>query len=167
MRIEHAIRGTIRAPRADVWALVGAFEDQSWNPGVRSCDLVDEEGAARVGSIRRMQTTEGSTIFERLEGVDPGRSLAYSFAGSPPVPVLTSRNTITLSDPHGPAGASTDITWSGAYDVLGDDDRRAVEHVNLRVVWPASIGALAAALGAEHSLDAPAQTPTPKGGNDS
>lgn len=167
MRIEHAIRGTIRAPRADVWALVGAFEDQSWSPGVRSCDLVDEEGAARVGSIRLIQTTEGSTIFERLEDIDPGRSLAYSFVGNPPIPVLTSRNTITLTDSPDSAGGSTDITWSGAYDVLGDDDRRAVEHVNLRVVWPALVGALASNLGVEHSLDTSVQLPTPKGGNNS
>ncbi len=106
-------------------------------------------------------------IFERLEDVRPGRALSYSFAGTPPIPVLTSHTTITLTDAPGSAGRSTNISWSGAYDVLGDDDRRTAEHVDLHLVWPASVAALATALNAEHSLDTPVQPSPLEGGNNS
>ena len=81
----------------------------------------------------------------------PGRALTYSFAGTPPIPVLTSRTTIAQTDSHSTAGPSTQISWSGAFDVLGDGDRRTVEHINCDIVWPATLGALAAAVGAGHS----------------
>ncbi len=154
MHIEHAVRGTIHASPARVWALVGTFADQSWNPGIKDCHLVDDR-VAGIGAIRRMQGTDGSIIFERLDELRPGRALTYSFAGCPPGPVLTSRTTVTVTGSPRAAGEATEITWSGVFDVVGDDERRTVEHLNRDIVWPALIGGLAASLGVGHALNTP------------
>ena len=150
LRIAHTVQATIDAPVDTVWALLGSFGDLSWNPGVRRAHLLDHE-SAHVGSVREMHLADGSVVRERLDALGPGHRFTYSFDGTPPIPVSRSSTTVTAATAGDPA-RGTAITWHGEYDVADHDTARQVEHVNLDLVWPASIGALAAALGVDHTL---------------
>ncbi len=151
MHIEHEIRATVQAPIEAVWELLGSFGDMSWSPEVTASHLLGGDSTQHVGSVREIQTPEGGTIRERLVEVGPGRSFAYSFDGTPPIPVTSSRTTVTATSAT--AGSATIVTWHGEFEVADDDTRRTVEHINLEVVWPALIAALASALGVEHTID--------------
>lgn len=148
MRTEHAVTGLLHAPRDQVGTALSNFADQSWNPGITECHLVDDD-VIGLGAIRAMTTPDGLIIYERLDALHPNRRLSYAFAWAPPVPVLTSHVTVTLTDT---ADGATRIVWAGAFDVLSDDDARAAEHAETELAWPALITGLASKLGVQVDL---------------
>lgn len=154
MFIEHAVTATIAAPRNRIWALLADFADQPWNPGLASCRLVDD-AVTGVGAIRIMTTPDGMVIYERLVDLEPETTLIYAFVAAPPIPVLTSRITVTLTD-AGDDGRATSVRWAGQFEVVSDDDARVAEHVDTEIAWPALITGLAGQLGVEATLPAPA-----------
>jgi A-factor type gamma-butyrolactone 1'-reductase (1S-forming) len=145
MRVENTYRAVIDAAATDVWALLSDFGDLSWDPGVRSCSLVpDVRGGP--GVVREIRPAQGGVIRERLEQVDEGRSLSYSFVGTPPIPVSSSYTTVTVTALDEAPAAHTVVLWQGSYDVADDHDRDAVTQLNEQVVWPSLAQALSFAL---------------------
>lgn len=148
MIIEHGVTGTIAAPRDQIWTVLSNFADLSWNPGITECHLIDDT-VTGVGAIRIMTTPDGMIIYERLVELEPQTSLSYAFAGAPPIPVLTSRITVALTDA---GGGATNVHWAGRFDVVSEDAADTTEHVNTELAWPALITGLAAELGVEVDL---------------
>lgn len=125
------------------WALLAAFEDMWWHPQVNSSRLVGGE-SGQVGAVRELGLADGSTVRERLEELDHARmTLVYSFQGDPPIPVSTSRTTLSLQ----PADGQTAITWQGRYGVADSDTADLVTRISREAVWPLTAHALSAALG--------------------
>lgn len=153
MFIEHGIRATIHAPIDQVWAVLGSFGDMSWLPGITSGTLIGDE-TVHLGSVREMRTLDGSTIRERLDGWGPGRSFTYSFLLSP-IPVNSSRTTVTATPAEANPDSATTVTWHGQFDVGDDETGRTVEHLNRDIVWPVLVAALASTLGADHTINQP------------
>jgi hypothetical protein len=69
-------------------------------------------------------------------------TLVYSFQGQPPIPVSTSRTTVSLQ----PADGQTAITWQGRYDVVDSNTADLVTRISRKTVWPLTAHALRAAL---------------------
>ncbi|NEW72693.1 MULTISPECIES: SRPBCC family protein [Streptomyces] len=126
-----------------VWQLLAAFEDMHWHPQVNGSQLASGI-SGRVGAVRELSLTDGSTVTERLDELDHTRmTLTYSFQGDPPIPVSTSRTTISLQ----PADGQTAITWQGDYGVADSDAADLVTRVSREMVWPATAQALKTVLG--------------------
>lgn len=151
VRAEHQIRASIHASLQDVWDVLGAF-DMSWNPGVERSVLIDAD-PLRAGSVRELRTGDGQVIRERLESYGPGPTFSYSFLGEPPLPVTSSLVTVTATQHNAGTSPRTTVIWHGVFDVADGATREMVEHVNCDIVWPATVAALAATLGVEHTLD--------------
>ncbi|MFI9534347.1 SRPBCC family protein [Nocardia fusca] len=111
--------------------------------------------SGRPGAIRRLRLTDGSTVIERLDRTDHSlMTLTYEFLGDPPIPVTTSRTSVSLQ----PADGQTAITWQGSYGVAGSDDAEMVTRMSRETVWPATALALETALGHRPGSNL---TPTP------
>ncbi len=125
-----------------VWQLLAAFEDMHWHPQVNSSRLAGGT-SGRTGAVRELSLTDGSTVTEHLDELDHARmTLTYSFRGDPPIPVSTSRTTVSLQ----PADGQTAITWQGGYGVADSDAALLVTRVSREMVWPTTAQALKTAL---------------------
>ncbi|MEM8621708.1 MAG: SRPBCC family protein [Actinomycetota bacterium] len=82
--VEIVEQQTIARPSDEVWAALAAFDDISnWAPNVDHSCLTTEQ-ADGVGAIRRVQVGRNAMLEEIVEW-QPGRELAYSITGLPPV----------------------------------------------------------------------------------
>jgi uncharacterized protein YndB with AHSA1/START domain len=138
--ISHGIHATIQAPVEEVWTVLGAFGDYTWNTLATDVHLVGT-APVDVGSVRQMHAPDGAAIRERLLEIGPNRRFVYTFDGPAPIPVTSSRTTVRAAPSTGSPDTSTTVSWAGEYDVADDDTGRAVEDVNCQVVWPSTIGA--------------------------
>lgn len=86
MRITHGLESSIAASASDVWEIVGDFGSQDWVPGSPGSFLLDGP-VSGPGVTRRIETSDGHVIVERLQRVDLGQQLTYSFVGTPAIPV--------------------------------------------------------------------------------
>src|SRR5262249_54371241 len=70
----------LAAPPADVWSVVGKFNLQ-WHPAVARARLIGEG----LGQLRRLETSDGKEIVERLADVDNAkRSYRYTLVSGVP-----------------------------------------------------------------------------------
>ena len=82
--VEIVERRTIARQRDDVWAALAAFDDIStWAPNVDHSCLTTEQ-ADDIGATRRVQVGRNA-MLEEIVDWQPGRELAYSITGLPPV----------------------------------------------------------------------------------
>jgi uncharacterized protein YndB with AHSA1/START domain len=109
MPIETTRTTTIDAPREVVWATLADFGALAlWGNGIDHSTMLTpprpDDPGLRAGDRRRVQVGRGALV-ETVTEVEPGRLLAYSIDGLPPV-VPPTANTWRLDD----AGGGTNIT---------------------------------------------------------
>ncbi|SPH24906.1 hypothetical protein DEA8626_03940 [Defluviimonas aquaemixtae] len=104
----------IAAAPADVWAVIGDFQDMSWHPAVVA---TEGEGGSEPGATRVLTVGQvgGPTISETLEDYDAGAmTYAYTITETPPevLPVsdYSSRITVMAAD-----GGGSTVEWSGTF----------------------------------------------------
>ncbi|MDG3002549.1 SRPBCC family protein [Paludisphaera mucosa] len=107
-------------PPEEVWRLIGGFGTlHDWHPVISGSEV--SEG----GRVRRLTTSGGDVIVERLEAFDEaGRSYSYSFIESP-FPVSKYRATLRVREADDGRGSRVD--WSGEFLPDGVTDEEAVE----------------------------------------
>ncbi|GAB2837399.1 SRPBCC family protein [Streptomyces daliensis] len=101
-------RATIARPPAAVWAVVSSFDEiHLWHPLIADC--VPEPGVppGTPGHLRRLTTTDGGEILERLLQLDDG-VCGYEFAQSP-FPVSDYRATLRITP--GPTEGTSEVRW--------------------------------------------------------
>ncbi|MFJ5299292.1 SRPBCC family protein [Pseudomonas sp. NPDC088368] len=110
----------IPASADNVWQLVGGFDSlPDWLPFIPKSEL--SEG----GRVRTLQTPDGDTIIERLEGFDnDGRWYSYSITKAP-FPVTGYRATLRV-EVLGSSGTAR-VTWSADFTPNGVSEEEAVE----------------------------------------
>lgn len=102
-----------------VWQLVGGFLSlPDWLPFIASSE------PANGGRLRKLTTTDGAVIIERLETYDnQARTYSYSISEGP-FPVTDYLATLTV---EASAGSETLVTWSGRFTPNGISDAEAHE----------------------------------------
>jgi hypothetical protein len=102
-----------------VWELIGGFASlPDWLPYITKSEL--GEG----GRIRRLTTSDGDTIVERLTRFDDSaRSYSYTFVQAP-FPVTDYFATLRVSP--APGGSGSRVDWTGQFtpDGVGDEEAR-------------------------------------------
>ena len=110
VRLKSEQTVTLDAPVADVWAVVGSFEDMSWFPGVASVVATGtEKGATRI----RTQEA-GQVLNEELLKFQPEKFAISILMLDTYLDVVKATNYashITLKD----SGGKTLLTWKGAF----------------------------------------------------
>jgi len=101
-----------------VWELIGGFGSlPDWLPYITKSEL--EEG----GRTRRLTTSDGDTIVERLITFDDSaRSYSYSIVQGP-FPVTDYISTLRVSP--APGGSGSRVDWTGQFTVDGIEDEEA------------------------------------------
>lgn len=101
---------TLNAPVADVWAVIGNFDDMSWFPGVaRVAATGTDKGATRLRTM-----DDGQTINEELLKRLPEKyaiSTLFLDTNLEMVKATNYASHITLKD----EGGKTLLTWKGAF----------------------------------------------------
>lgn len=102
----------IDAAAADVWAIIGDFQNMSWHPAVQGST---GEGGNEIDATRVLDLGGGATISEFLYKYD-AEKMSYSYRISEvDVAVLPVNNySSTLSVKETGEGKST-VTWKGAF----------------------------------------------------
>jgi len=111
--IEVRVEDKIAKPAANVWKLIGGFNDlTNWAPGVNKSEL---EGQG-VGAVRTLTLAQGGTIKEKLEAHDPaGMSYSYTIV-SGPLPVSNYHSTLrVIAD----GAAACKVEWSSRFEPAG------------------------------------------------
>jgi hypothetical protein len=89
-----------------VWAVVGQFGDGSWHPLIANLQTI----GTGIGQLRRIETIDGKTIVERLDGIDEARmTLKYGLVSG--VPAARYEGTMEVS----PKGTGSNVSWSVSY----------------------------------------------------
>lgn len=155
-RQEVTITTEVAAEPADVWALIGNFQDMSWHPAVYASTGT---GGNDTGATRHLVLggEGGPTIDERLERYD-GENMSYSYrivdVKVEVLPVTSYASDLTVKARDG--GGST-VQWRGAF-YRGDpgdnppealDDAAAIAGVT--GVYQGGLDALLARFGAPGS----------------
>lgn len=100
---------TLAAPAERVWHFIGGFQALAeWSGSIKSC--VAEQG----GRVRRLKTTDGAVITERLESFsESARQYSYSIV-SAPIPVRNYHSTLSVTEEAGTDGCTA--CWSSEFD---------------------------------------------------
>ncbi|MFK7941794.1 MAG: SRPBCC family protein [Paracoccaceae bacterium] len=112
-RQKVVVKTTVAAPPAEVWAVIGNFQDMSWHPVVHSStgDKGNEIDATRV---LRLGAADGPVIDEVLYKYKPEK-MSYSYRITKVkvevLPVTNYSAHITVR----PSGAGSEIEWKGAF----------------------------------------------------
>lgn len=144
--LSAAASAELAAAPADVWAVVGDFQDLGWHPAVFA---TDGEGGNAPGATRLLTLMEegGPTVAEELTAYDAeAMSYGYNITEVAPdvLPVDAYSATITVSA----AGDGARIEWQGSFKralAEGVTDEAATE--TMTGVYQAGLDALAAQLG--------------------
>ncbi|HAT30366.1 MAG TPA: SRPBCC family protein [Janthinobacterium sp.] len=101
----------LAAPAARVWEFIGGFHSLAeWSSSIKSC--VPERG----GRVRRLKTTDGAVIAERLESFSEAeREYSYSIVSSP-IPVRNYYSTLKVSGTADGAGCT--VQWSSQFEAV-------------------------------------------------
>ena len=130
--VEIVERRTIARQRDDVWAALAAFDDIStWAPNVDHSCLTTEQ-ADDIGATRRVQVGRNA-MLEEIVDWQPGRELAYSITGLPPV-VRSVTNTWRIEA----SGANSEVTLMSRIDTGPRPAQQLVGRVVGRVLGKAS-----------------------------
>jgi uncharacterized protein YndB with AHSA1/START domain len=101
---------TVAAPPERVWEVLSDFGAiASWVPIIQHSCLLSEQ-TEHPGTVRRVQIAR-QTLVERVVTWRPGRELAYTIEGLPPI-VGTARNTWCLT----PVGERTHVVLTTEID---------------------------------------------------
>ncbi len=113
----------INAPAAEIWDLIGGFNDlPKWHPAVLSSVLSQDDGA----TIRHLVIVGHIRLSERLlSHDDAARTYRYTIADGP-LPVEGYVSTVTVAD-HGD-GTCT-VCWSARFEPAGAPVDVAVEAI--------------------------------------
>ena len=144
--LSAAVSADVATAPADVWAVIGDFQDLGWHPAVFS---TDGEGGNDPGATRLLTLMEegGPTVAEELTAFDAeAMSYTYSITEVAPevLPVDAYSATISVS----PAGEGARIDWQGSFKramAEGVTDEAATE--TMTGVYQAGLDALAAQFG--------------------
>lgn len=100
---------TLAAPAARVWEFVGGFHALAeWSSSIKSS--LPEQG----GRVRRLKTTDGAVIAERLQTFnEAGREYTYTIV-SGPIPVSNYRSRLKVTGEDGAADCTAE--WSSEFD---------------------------------------------------
>lgn len=99
------------ASAARVWEFIGGFHALAeWSSSIKSS--LPEQG----GRVRRLKTTDGAVIAERLQSFSEAeRQYSYTIV-SGPIPVSNYRSTLRVIEEPGAAGCVAE--WSGEFDAV-------------------------------------------------
>lgn len=102
---------TLAAPAARVWDFIGGFQALAeWSSSIKSS--APEQG----GRVRRLKTTDGAVIAERLQSFSEAqREYSYTMV-SGPIPVSNYRSTLRVLD--GAGAADCTVEWSSEFDAV-------------------------------------------------
>lgn len=102
---------TLAAPAARVWEFVGGFHALAeWCSSIKSS--LPEQG----GRVRRLKTTDGAVIAERLQSFsEAGREYSYTIV-SGPIPVSNYRSTLKVIGDDGAPDCT--VEWSSQFDAV-------------------------------------------------
>ncbi|MDC8760752.1 SRPBCC family protein [Janthinobacterium fluminis] len=102
---------TLAAPAARVWDFIGGFHTLAeWSSSIKSS--LPEQG----GRVRRLKTTDGAVIAERLlHFSEAERSYSYTII-SGPIPVSNYYSTLRVLG--GADAADCTAEWSGQFDAV-------------------------------------------------
>lgn len=133
------------APLSAAWAAVRAFASVAdWNPVVTASTLEPGVPEQAVGSVRRLQATDGNTYRERLLAVsDLEHTLSYEML-EPPLPTTRLVNTIRLAAVTD--GDRTFAEYASRFDVSDEASAAAIANLNA-AVFEASLRGLERFLG--------------------
>lgn len=111
----------LQAPAAEVWALVGGFNDlPHWHPAVLSSELSEEDG----DTIRHLVIVGRIRLAERLlSHDDAARSYRYTLAEGP-LPVEGYVATLSVAD-NGDGSAT--VRWAARFEPAGAPAEVAIE----------------------------------------
>lgn len=106
-------KGTIPAPVAEVWAVVGEFgKIAEWLPPLSDSGLLHGATGNKVGDLRQCTIDGGPTLTEsQTARSDTDHSYSYEITDGP-LPLKNYRSTISLSA----AGDQTLLQWSSTFD---------------------------------------------------
>ncbi|CDG85354.1 SRPBCC family protein [Janthinobacterium agaricidamnosum] len=109
----------LAAPAERVWDFIGGFQSLvEWSGSIKSS--VPEQG----GRVRRLKTTDGAVIAERLLNFsEEDRSYTYAIV-SGPIPVSNYRSTLRVSGE--PGAADCLVQWSGTFDAVAGAEEAMV-----------------------------------------
>lgn len=107
------VKGTIAAPVADVWAVVGDFgKIAKWLPPLSDSGLLHGATGGEVGDLRHCVIDGGPTLTEsQTARSDADHSYSYAITEGA-LPLQNYRSTISLSA----AGDQTVVQWSSTFD---------------------------------------------------
>ncbi|MEC5159230.1 MULTISPECIES: SRPBCC family protein [unclassified Janthinobacterium] len=102
---------TLAAPAARVWEFIGGFHALAeWSSSIKSS--LPEQG----GRVRRLKTTDGAVIAERLQSFSEAqREYSYSIV-SGPIPVSNYHSTLRVLGDDDAAECS--VEWSSQFDAV-------------------------------------------------
>ena len=110
LQVSHQIE--LLAKPADVWALVGQF-DNPWSPLIASL----KKTGTGVGQLREIETVDGKTIVERLDSLDAAnQTLTYSMVSGVPAKPYTGKIQVVAS------GTGSRVTWAVDYRPSGQGE---------------------------------------------
>lgn len=110
---------TLDASPAEVWEVIGNFDDMSWHPAIASTEMTPEGAAADIPDestrILHLKAESGDpTITEQLMKIDEAKMMYKYMITDVAVEVLPVTNysaTIQVSDKDGKA----EVMWKGGY----------------------------------------------------
>lgn len=116
---EVSVTVKLAASAERVWEFIGGFQSLvEWSGSIKAS--VPEQG----GRVRRLKTTDGAIIAERLLNFDEAeRSYTYTII-SGPIPVSNYRSTLhVIGEPGAPHCM---VEWSSTFDAVADAEELMV-----------------------------------------
>lgn len=110
----------IGASAADVWKIIGGFNDlPRWVPVIEN----SQTAGSGVGAVRTLRLADGGVVKERLESYDEGRSYSYSIIESD-LPLTDYLATLEVAA-DGPE--SCVVTWSSTFQPDGAPEEEVTD----------------------------------------
>lgn len=139
--LSAAVSAEVTAAPADVWAVIGDFQDLGWHPAVFS---TDGEGGNDPGATRLLTLAEegGPTIAEELTAHD-ANAMSYTYIITEVAPEVLPVDAYSATISVSPAGDGARIDWQGRFKramAEGVTDETATE--TMTGVYQAGLDAL-------------------------
>lgn len=118
-RLKVELTEVLDATPAEVWAVIGKFDDMSWHPAVASTEMTPEGARADQPEVStrvlHLKADQGDpTITEKLMGIDPDK-MSYKYmieqVDVAVLPVTNYASTIQIKDKDGKA----EVHWKGGF----------------------------------------------------
>jgi carbon monoxide dehydrogenase subunit G len=144
-RQKVTVKTTVAAPPAEVWAVIGNFQDMSWHPAVKSStgENGNEIDATRVLVLN----AEGDPTIAEVLYKFSDEKMSYSYriteVDVEVLPVTNYSSHLTVK----PSGAGSEIEWRGAF-YRGFPNNDPPEHLNDEAAVKAVTGVYEAGMAA-------------------